>query len=103
MADPGEGPGEAAAPPMFRPNWGPKGRKIFFDTPPPLSQGLDDQGPLIWRSGSATAQYLARENSRLASVLAARDVSPWETSAPQRQKFHSDDVKSVQNLARSSD
>ena len=76
---------------------------MFLRPPSHLSQGLDDWAPLIWRSASATTQYLARENSRLASVLAARDVSPWETSAPQRQKFHSDDVKSVQNLVRSSD
>ena len=31
-------------PPIFRPNWGPKGRENFFcDRPPPLSQGLDDR------------------------------------------------------------
>ena len=27
---------------IFRPNWGPKGRKKFFETAAPLSQGLDD-------------------------------------------------------------
>ena len=32
------------------------------------------------------------EYSRLTSPLAARDVSPWGTSTPQRQKFHTDDV-----------
>ena len=35
---------------------------------------------------------LACENSRLSSLLAAWDVSPEETSAPLRQKFHTDDV-----------
>ena len=35
---------------------------------------------------------LACENSRFFSLLAARDVPLGETSAPQRQKFHTDDV-----------
>ena len=36
----------------------PKGpKKIFFEARPPLSQGLDDRPPLIWRSGSATDQW----------------------------------------------
>ena len=40
----GEGPGDPSLPPIFRPNWGPNGRKKFFgDWAPPLSQGLDDQ------------------------------------------------------------
>ena len=29
-------------------------RKLFLRPPPPLSQGRDDQAPLIWRSGSTT-------------------------------------------------
>ena len=72
---------------------------------------------LIWRSGSATVRcliylinlidktksLLACENSHLFSLLAGRGVSPGETSAPQRQKFHTDDVKSVLKLVRSSD
>ena len=33
VADPGGGRG-ARPPLIFRPNWGPKGRKIFFDTAP---------------------------------------------------------------------
>ena len=75
MADSGEGPG-GAGPPLFRPKWGPKGRKCFFLRPAhPLISGLDDRAPpylrvwmtgppylrvwmtgppLIWRSGSAT-------------------------------------------------
>ena len=37
VADPGEGPGGPGPPPplVFRSNWGPKGRKIFFWRPPP--------------------------------------------------------------------
>ena len=53
---------------------------------------------------SATqAIMIAWENSRLSSLLATWDVSPEGTSAPQRQKFHTDDVKSIRNLPRSSD
>ena len=34
------------SPLVFRPNWGPKGRKKFFETVlPPASQGLDDRNP----------------------------------------------------------
>ena len=39
----------------------------------------------------------------LALFLAAKNVSPGGTSAPQQQKFHTDDVKSVQNLVSRSD
>ena len=44
-ADPGGGCGDA--PLIFRPNWGPKGRKrhFFCDRTSPLSQGLDDRPP----------------------------------------------------------
>ena len=35
---------------------------------------------------------IACENSRLFSLLAARDVTPGGMSAPQRRKFHTDDV-----------
>ena len=45
LADPGEGPGRPA-PLVFGPNWGPRGRKMFFETAPLLL--------LIWRSGYAT-------------------------------------------------
>ena len=57
--DPGEpGPG-GPAPLIFRPKWGPKGRKKFFwGQATPLSHGLDDRfpspPPLIWRSGFAS-------------------------------------------------
>ena len=42
VADPGEGPGPNR---IFRPNWGPKGRKIFLggDRPLPVFKGLDDR------------------------------------------------------------
>ena len=55
----GEGPG-GRAPLIFRPNWRQKSRKFVFETAPPptthpLCRGLDDRGPLIWRSGPATA------------------------------------------------
>ena len=49
VADPGEGPGGPAPPPspslIFRPNWGPKGRKKILETAP-LSQGL--KPALVW-------------------------------------------------------
>ena len=44
----GEARGASLPPVIFRPNWGPKGRKKFEAAPPPLSQGLDglDDCPL---------------------------------------------------------
>ena len=46
---------------------------------------------------------LACENIRVSSLFAAGDVSRGGTSATQRQKFHTDDVKSVRNPVRSAD
>ena len=46
---------------------------------------------------------LAFENIRFSSLFVAEDVSRGGTSATQRQKFHTDDVKSVQNPVRSAD
>ena len=46
---------------------------------------------------------VAFENSRFSSLLATGEVSCRETSVTQRQKFHTDDVKSVRNLVRRSD
>ena len=46
---------------------------------------------------------LACENIRFSSVFAAGDVSRGGKSATQRQKFHTDDVKSVRNPVRSDD
>ena len=49
VADSGEEPGRPSPPHIFRPNWGPKGRKKKFETAtppsPPVSQGLDDRAP----------------------------------------------------------
>ena len=47
--------------------------------------------------------FVACENIRFSSLFAAGDVSRGGTSATQRQKFHTDDVKSVQNPVRSAD
>ena len=46
---------------------------------------------------------LARENICFSSLSAIGDVSRGGTSVTQRQKFHSDDVKSVWNPVRSAD
>ena len=48
-------------------------------------------------------QGLAFEDIRFSSLFAAGDVSRGGTSATQRQKFHTDDVKSVRNPVRSAD
>ena len=48
-----------------------------------------------------SAWVLACENIRFSSLFATGDVSRGETSATQRQKFHTDDVKSVRNPVRS--
>ena len=46
---------------------------------------------------------VAFENIHFSTLLAAGDVSRGGTSATQRQKFHTDDVKYVRNLVRSPD
>ena len=46
---------------------------------------------------------VACENICFSSLFAAGDVSRGGMSATQRQKFHTDDVKSVQNPVRSAD
>ena len=46
---------------------------------------------------------IAFKNIRFSSLFAARDVSHEGTSTSQRQKFHTDDVKSVRNPFRSTD
>ena len=46
---------------------------------------------------------LACENILFSSLFIAGDVSHGGTSATQQQKFHTDDVKSVQNPVRSAD
>ena len=46
---------------------------------------------------------VAGENSRFPSRYATEDVSRGKMSATRRQKFHTDDAKSVQNPVRSAD
>ena len=46
---------------------------------------------------------LPGENSHFSLLLATWDVLLGETSVPQRQKFHTDNIKSVWNLFRTSD
>ena len=46
---------------------------------------------------------LACENICFFSLFATGDVSRGETSVTHRQKFHTDDVKSVRNPVRSAD
>ena len=46
---------------------------------------------------------VAFENIRFSTLFAARDVSRGGKSATQPQKFHTDDVKYVQNPVRSPD
>ena len=41
----GRGPGPAPSSLIFRPNWGPNGRKHFLETAPPFSKGLDTPPP----------------------------------------------------------
>ena len=52
---------------------------------------------------STTGVLLAYENIRFSTLFAAGDVSHGGTSATQRQKFYTDDVKYVQNPVRSPD
>ena len=73
------------------------------------SDGND--GVCIWAkdkcsSGSGNdnnAHVLAYENNRFFSHLASKDVSRGGLSATQRQKFHTDDVKSARNPVISAD
>ena len=63
--DPGEGYSLT-----FTPNWGPKGRKSFLETPapppPPLSSGSGWQGPSLMRtSESATDDAISRREAEL--------------------------------------
>ena len=50
-----------------------------------------------------TDPLIACENIRFSSLFMDGDVSRGGTSATQRQKFHTDDVKSVRNPVRSAD
>lgn len=55
MADRGEGPGGSAPPPSYFLDQTEVQRAPPKNRASSLSQGLDDGGPLIWKSGSATA------------------------------------------------
>ena len=55
------------------------------------------------KNDSSARLFLACENIRFSSLFVAEDVSRGGTSATQRQKFHTDDVKSVQNPVRRAD
>ena len=54
-------------------------------------------------SSSSEEDLLACVNIRFSSLFAAVDVLGGGTSATQRQKFHTDDEKSVRNPVRSAD
>ena len=55
MADQEHGPKPPPTPLLLDQTEAQRAEKIFLETaPPPLSQGLDDRSPLIWRSRSAT-------------------------------------------------
>ena len=58
---------------------------------------------LHFRDRRGAAFLLACENIRFSSLFAAGDVSRGGTSATQRQKLHTDDVKSVRNPVRCAD
>ena len=47
--------------------------------------------------------WIACKNRRYSSLITAGGVSPGGTSVTQQQKFHTDDVKSVQNPVISPD
>ena len=55
-----------------------------------------------WKQFTTGWKNLPYEYSCFSLLLAARNVSPGGTCAPQRQKFHTDDVKSVGNMVRNS-
>ena len=55
------------------------------------------------RAKDIDPNILAWEDIHFSSLFAAGDVSRGGTSATQRQKFHTDDVKSVWNPVRSAD
>ena len=60
-------------------------------------------GAPLFLDETKARRAVACENIRFSSLFAAGDVSRGGTSATQRQKFHTDDVKSVWNPVRSAD
>ena len=56
------------------------------------SKDLSRSSSSVWLNSFFSQDILACENSRFSSLLPSRYVSPGGTSAPQQQKFHTDDV-----------
>ena len=77
VTDRGEGSRGPGPPLIYRPNWGPKGWKKIGRPNPPLSQGLDDCPPLIWRTGSTTE--LAKQGGGELISFSNRYVWAWPT------------------------
>ena len=78
----GRGPGARLPPPhlIFRPKWGPKGRKkFFFRRGPALISGsgwpAPPPTPLIWRSGSVNALSKLKKNWAVPPLLACKIFS----------------------------
>ena len=61
------------------------------------SLSLDKEITPDWNVSTTVISSLACENIRFSSLFATEDFSRGGTSAFQRQKFHTDDVKSVRN------
>ena len=70
---------------------------------PCLSPWKDSTCRSIKRVKPLFPPNVAGENSRFPSRYATEDVSRGKTSATRRQKFDTDDAKSVQNPVRSAD
>ena len=66
-------------------------------------QNADYRPVSILPALSKVFERLACESIRFSSLFAAGDVFCGGTSATQRQKFHTDDLKSVQNPVRGAD
>ena len=83
--------------------------KALFDQPIVQRYDFKAKYRLISRKFSGmkvfhlSVRRVACENIRFSSLFFAGDVSRGRTSATQRQKFHTDDVKSVRNPVRSAD
>ena len=61
-----------------------------FNTRPQISESTYNSIP--WASTKHSSRIIACQNSRFPPLLATGGVSPGQTSASQRQKFHTDDV-----------
>ena len=72
-------------------------------SPNPITRFDGRRPSFLYTNTLKACAIVACENSRFSSLFAALDVSRGGTSATQRQKFHTDDVKSVQNPVISAD